>query len=71
MGQGEGEWLLVCTGVFSGGHENVLELDGMVLVQRCKRTKCRGIVHLIKSQFMFCEFYLKKKNAKMEFLFFF
>ena len=28
MGQGEGEWLLVCTGVFSGGHENVLELDG-------------------------------------------
>lgn len=40
-GAGRGEWLLVCTGVFFGDHENVLELDRMVLVQCCERTKCR------------------------------
>ena len=42
-----------------------------VLIQHREQTKCRRIVHLTKSHFMFCEFYLKKKNTKVEFLFFF
>lgn len=41
-----------------------------VLIQHREQTKCRRIVHLTKSHFMFCEFYLKKKNTKVEFLFF-